>query len=188
MADGRAGNIGCALVRGFSRLLCRPCPGSGFGIITIMKKITENEALLRLSALCSQAEHCSYEMTEKMRKWGLTDEEQARVMERLVGERYVDDERFARAFAADKIKYNKWGRRKVEQAMWLKHIDSAIRQRVLDDIGEEEYLSVLRPLLQTKRKTIRAAGEYELKMKLVRFALGRGFSMDEVERCIGEDL
>ena len=49
---------------------------------------TENEAYLTLAALCAQAEHCQWEMTEKMRRWELDDEAQARVMERLVKERY----------------------------------------------------------------------------------------------------
>lgn len=148
-----------------------------------MKRITEKEALLRLSALCSQAEHCSYEITEKMRRWELTDDEQARIMEYLTRERFVDDERFARAFAIDKIRYNKWGRRKVEQAMWMKRIDRDIQGRVLDDIDEEEYLEVLRPLLRNKLKSMGAAGEYERNAKLMRFAMGRGFSADEVRRC-----
>ena len=74
-----------------------------------MKQITEQEAYLRLAALCAQAEHCQYEMLEKMRRWELTDEVQARVMQRLVAERYVDDERYARAFVKDKVRYNKWG-------------------------------------------------------------------------------
>ena len=135
--------------------------------------MTEQEARLRLSAICSQAEHCSHEMVEKMRRWGVAEEAQARIMEYLTTNRFVDDERFARAFAIDKIKYNKWGRRKVEQAMWQKHIDSDIRQRVLDDISEDEYMAVLRPLLKSKRKSIRAANEYELNTKLARFGISR---------------
>lgn len=149
-----------------------------------MRKLTEQEAFSRLAALCSQAEHCTFEMLEKMRKWELADEEQARVMERLVGGRYVDDERFARAFALDKIRYNKWGRRKVEQAMWQKRIDEDIRQRVLDGIDASEYTDVLRPLLQSKRRGIKAGSDYELEMKLTRFALGRGFGMDEIRECL----
>ncbi len=67
-----------------------------------MKKMTENEALLRLSAMCASAEHCSYEMTEKMRKWELPDDAAARVMERLVNDKYIDDERYSRFFVKDK--------------------------------------------------------------------------------------
>ena len=54
-----------------------------------MRQKTEQEAYLTLSALCAQAEHCQWEMTEKMRRWELTEEAQARVMQRLVSERYV---------------------------------------------------------------------------------------------------
>ena len=146
--------------------------------------MTEQEALLRLTTLCAQGEHCTWEMTEKMRRGGISEEAQARIMERLVKERYVDDERYARAFVKDKVHYNKWGRRKVEQALWQKHIDDDIRQRILDEIDDEDYLSVLRPLLQQKRKSTKAQSDYELNQKLIRFALSRGYTYDIIRQCI----
>lgn len=148
---------------------------------------TEQEAYLTLAALCARSEHCQWEMLEKMRRWELDDAALARVMARLVKERYVDDERYARAFVKDKVRYNKWGRRKVEQALWQKRIDDDIRERVLDEVDEEEYLNVLRPLLKQKRKSIKAENDYELKQKLVRFALGRGFTYDIIRQCIDVD-
>ena len=154
-----------------------------------MKQKSEQDAYLTLAALCAQAEHCQYEMLEKMRRWELDDEAQARVMQRLVSERYVDDERYARAFVKDKVRYNKWGRRKVEQALWQKHIDEDIRQQVLDEIDDEEYISVLRPLLRQKRRSTKAANDYQLNQKLMRFALGRGFTFDIIRQCIDiEDI
>ena len=152
-----------------------------------MKQKSEQDAYLTLAALCAQAEHCQYEMLEKMRRWELDDEVQARVMQRLVSERYVDDERYARAFVKDKVRYNKWGRRKVEQALWQKHIDEDIRQQVLDEIDDEEYISVLRPLLKQKRRSTKAANDYQLNQKLMRFALGRGFTFDIIRQCINLD-
>lgn len=152
-----------------------------------MNTMTEQEAYLRLAALCAQAEHCEYEMQEKMRRWEIADDAQTRVMQRLITERYVDDERFARAFANDKVKYNKWGRRKVEQALWLKHIAEDIRQRVLDSIDDEEYIAILRPLLQQKRRSVKARNDYELRQKLIKFAIGRGFTMDIIKQCISID-
>ena len=148
---------------------------------------TEQEAYLTLAALCARSEHCQWEMLEKMRRWELDDETQARVMARLVKERYVDDERYARAFVKDKVRYNKWGRRKVEQALWQKRIADDIRERVLDEVDKEEYLSVLRPLLKQKRKSTKAENDYELNQKLVRFALGRGFTYDIIRQCIDVD-
>ena len=148
------------------------------------KEMTEQEAYLQLAALCAQAEHCQHEMLEKMRKWELSEAVQARVMARLVKERYVDDERYARAFVKDKIRYNKWGRRKVQQALWLKHIENAIQQTVLDEVGDDEYLTVLKPLLKQKSKSIKAESDYERNQKLVRFALGRGFTFDIIRQCL----
>ena len=149
-----------------------------------MKQITEQEAYLRLASLCAQAEHCQYEIREKMRRWELGEEAQARIMERLVKERYIDEMRYARAFVKDKVVYNKWGRRKVEQALWQKQIDDDIRQRVLEEVDDETYVSVLRPLLKQKRKSTKAGSEYEMNQKLVRFALGRGFTFDIIRQCI----
>jgi regulatory protein len=153
-----------------------------------MKEVTEQGAYLQLAQLCARSEHCQHELTEKMRRWDMSDEAQARVMARLVGERYVDDERYARAFVRDKIRYNKWGRRKVEQALWAKHIDDDIRERVLGEIGDDEYLSVLRPLLQQKRRSVKADSDYELNQKLVKFALSRGFTYDIIRQCISGDI
>ena len=153
-----------------------------------MKEVTEQGAYLQLAQLCARAEHCQYELIEKMRRWEMSDEAQARVMQRLVSERYVDDERYARAFVRDKIRYNKWGRRKVEPALWMKHIDDEIRSRALSEVDDEEYLSVLRPLLKQKRRSIKAASDYELNQKLVKFALGRGFTFDIIRQCIDGDV
>ena len=118
-----------------------------------MKEMTEQQALLKLSALCAQAEHCSYEMTEKMRRWGLPDEAQARIMARLTQERYIDDERYSRLFVREKIKFNKWGRRKVAQALMAKRIDHETIRHVLDDV-DDDFLVQMTPRLIAARPMI----------------------------------
>ncbi len=153
----------------------------------IKKEIDEKGALKRLEALCSRSEHCSHEMREKMMRWGIDGEAQERVVAALVKGRYVDDERFARAFAADKVRYNKWGRRKVDQALAMKRIPEDVRQRVLGEFSNEEFSESLRPLLVAKMKSTKAKNDYELFCKLLRFALGRGFGMEEARNCL-EDI
>ena len=151
------------------------------------KEMTEQEAYLQLAALCAQAEHCQQEMLDKMKRWGLDEGVKDRIISRLVKERFVDDERYARAFVKDKVRYNKWGRRKIQQALWMKRIEEHIQQQVLDEIEEREYLDVLRPLLKQKRKSVKAQNDYELNQKLIRFALGRGFTFDVIRQCINVD-
>ena len=152
-----------------------------------MKEMTEQEAYLRLTILCAQAEHCEQEMRDKMKHWKLDETTQDRIIARLIKERYIDEERYARAFVKDKIRYNKWGHRKVQQALWQKQIDNGIQQRGLDEIDEKDYLDVLRPLLLQKRKATKAGSDYELNQKLVRFALGRGFTFDIIRQCLDVD-
>ena len=151
------------------------------------KEKTEQEAYLQLAAMCAQAEHCEQEMRDKMKRWGIEPDAQDRVVARLVKERYVDNERYARAFVKDKIRYNKWGRRKVMQALWMKRIDDDIQRSVLDEIDDKEYIDVLVPLLKQKRKTIKAKSDYELNQKLARFALGRGFDFGIIRQCMDVD-
>lgn len=150
------------------------------------KPITEQQALLKLTTLCTQAEHCSQEMLDKMKKWQLSEEAIARNMEFLIQKKFVDDERFARFFINDKIKYNKWGRRKVEQALWMKHIPKDISDPIFEEIEDELYMETLLQLMKSKYKMIQAKNDYERSMKLIRFAMGRGFSLDLIRKCIDQ--
>lgn len=151
-----------------------------------MKQMTEQEALQKLSAMCAKAEHCSGDMKEKMRRWDISDDVQERIMKRLVNEKYIDDERFCRLFVNDKIRYNKWGRRKIENTLWLKGVPKSVSTPVLDAVDNDEYIEVLRGLIESKRRQIKAGNLYETNMKLIKFALSRGFTMDIIRECVDD--
>lgn len=152
------------------------------------KLITEEVALRKLTMLCARSEHSTGEMIEKMRKWGIAKDAQDRILDYLITHQYVDDERYTNFFIDDKITFNQWGRRKIEQALWNKGISKNIYQPLLDEVDDERYLQVLRPLLSDKYPTINAKTEYERSMKLIKFALSRGFSYDQIKKCINEGI
>ena len=147
-------------------------------------QLTDEEALNRVASYCSAAEHCRAEVNEKLQRWGIAYETIARILERLETEKYIDDERYCRAFVNDKFRFAKWGKMKIAQGLYMKKIPSDVAWRHLNEIDEEEYLSILRGLLTAKRKSIHADTEYELNGKLIRFALSRGFEMKDIRRCI----
>ena len=149
--------------------------------------MTYEIALQRLTALCASAEHCEYEMMEKMRKWEVEESDRERIMAYLRQAKFVDDERYARAFVSDKVRYNKWGRRKVEQGLWAKHISEDIRQRVLNEVDDSQYKLVLTDLLKSKRRSIKAADGYEMNRKLIKYALSRGFDYSIIKQCLDYD-
>lgn len=147
-------------------------------------EITETEALNRLMTYCAAAEHCKSEISEKLQRWGIAYAAIDRIIAQLEQEKYIDEERYCRAFVNDKYRFEKWGKVKIAQALQLKKIPSVVYASFLNGIDEEEYLSILRGLLASKRKSIRATDEFELNGKLVRFALSRGFEMKDIRRCI----
>ncbi len=146
--------------------------------------MTEQEILTKLTALCARAEYCSYEMRQKMRRWDVDPAVEEQVIAYLEKEKFIDDSRYARLFVKDRIQSNKWGRRKVEQALYLKQIPKSIIREALDAVDDEVYLSILRPLLKSKRRSIKAASEYEANGRLIRFAMGRGFTLDLIKKCL----
>lgn len=148
------------------------------------EKIPVEMALSKLATLCAKGEHCSGEMLAKMLQWGLTENEQAQVMAYLTEHHYIDDERFTRMFVHDKMYLNKWGSKKIIQALIGKRIDKTIYQPILDEIDKKEWKTILLPLLKSKQKSLNAHSDYERDMKLIRYALGRGFTYDVIRLCI----
>ena len=124
------------------------------------KPMTEQEALRKLASLCAKGEHCSGEMLTKMERWGLDESQQAAIMERLTQGKYIDDERFCRLFIHDKITFDKWGRRKIEQALWQKRIDPAIAKAALDQIDDRDYVSAV---LDTNKRIVKLAIKFSSK-------------------------
>lgn len=139
------------------------------------KSLSEKELYNIGSAMCARSEHCSSEVASKLFRG--TDDEAlvARVIARLCQEKFIDEERYARAFINDKIRFAKWGRLKIRQELWRKQIPESVYAPLLKDIDERQYISMLRDLLKAKRRTIKSKDPYELKAKLLRFGASRGF-------------
>lgn len=148
------------------------------------RQVTEQEALNKLAALCAKAEHCIGEMKQKMYAWHIDSDVQQRIIAQLVRGKYIDEERYTRAFVNEKINYNQWGRRKIEQALYQKGVAKDIYNKVLDEVDDYEYVKILMPLLRNKQQTISAKTDYERSMKLIKYAMGRGFDISIIRQCV----
>lgn len=140
--------------------------------------------LHRAAAYCSAGERCIQDMEKKIKAAGLTEEESDRIITRLLEERFIDESRFARYFVNDKLRFNKWGRVKINYEMQRKGIPSGIRSEALAGIDEQEYCSILLSLLKSKKKATRGKNDREIYAKLLRFAFGRGFEAKETSGCL----
>lgn len=145
-----------------------------------MKEYTEKELMQKAEAYCAAAERCPSDVEDKLKGWGAAAEVGVRIMAHLLEERYLDTVRFCRFFVRDKYRFNHWGRMKIIQALRMKRLSEKEIETGLEEIDPEEYDGILKNLLEKKAKEVKAASGYERNAKLLRFAAGRGFTMDEI--------
>lgn len=154
------------------------------------KECSVEEARTKAESYCSLSEHCRSEVLAKLQQWGVSEEAWEGIVRHLEKERYVDEFRYAAFFVRDKYRFNQWGRMKIEQALRVKRIPQTCISVGMEEIDEEEYLSVLTSLLEKKARSVKASNDFERKGKLVRFAAGHGYELDAILAClrrIGED-
>lgn len=144
------------------------------------KKILE-----KLERQCARREYCRSDIFSKARKALDNDKEAAmEVTEILVSEGYVNDLRYASAFAREKSGLTGWGPMKIRMALDAKHIGKDIINSALEEIDGDKAEIKLRKTLETKWKSLE--GDPQAKLKLLRFALGRGYEYDKVKEVVDD--
>lgn len=149
-----------------------------------MKPLSEPEALNRAAAYCTTCERCVSEVCAKLVAWGVGDAQQQRIIERLIKENFICEERFCRAFVNDKVRFNRWGRRKISLALREKRVEPALVKEALDAIDEEEYMSALVAVVAAKRRELKGKDDYLSKQKILRYAASRGFETSLIMNAI----
>jgi len=130
--------------------------------------------------LCSQREYCQYDIRLKLREKGVELEEVEQVIAELIKHNYLNDERYVRAFVHDKSKLQGWGPEKIRYALRAKQLPDTLIRMALAEIDPNARKETLRHLLETKRRSIKATSESDLRVKLIRYALSRGFSYEDI--------
>lgn len=147
-------------------------------------KLSEEKALSKIAAYCSKAERSEFDVRRKLTGWQVEDTEINRILGRLKKENFLNEERYCRSFIKDKMRFNKWGRVKITFELKKKHIPESTINSCFEGFGNEEFESPLLNILTTKAKNIKAQNEYEKQAKLIRFALGRGYSLEQIKKCL----
>lgn len=139
----------------------------------------------RLRGLCSRREYCVDDIRQKALKALEGDEAAAaQVVETLVKDKYVDDLRYASAFARDKASIQGWGEVKIRYMLSAKRISREVIDQALAGIDTDRASSKLQKLLETKHKSLRE--DPQCRLKLLRYALGRGYSYDDASAVISQ--
>ena len=146
-----------------------------------MNKLSYEQALHRLAVYCSRCERCVWEVQQKMDAWEIPADQQNQIIQRLQSEKFIDEERYCKAFVNDKAKYNRWGVHKIRFELRKKQISETLIQEALNNLNPEENRERLRLLIEQKKKTVKGKNEWDIRQKLLRFAASRGFSQEDSE-------
>ena len=150
------------------------------------RTLSYEQALQRAASLCSTSEHCIYDITNKLKKWGICAPDIDKIIDRLIDEKFIDESRFARAYVNDKFRFAHWGRIKIKNMLYLQHIPEAGINEALNNIPQHEYEEVLKGVIESKQRTLPETESYEARTKIIRFAIQRGFELHEITKFIDE--
>ena len=114
-------------------------------------------------------------MLQKLRDWDVPLNLQEQIIEKLKEDKFIDDERFASAFANDKFKFNKWGKMKIRYELQNKMVEDEYISKALSKIDKNEYQEVALKLMNDKMRKTKEPDNYILKQKVMRFMASRGF-------------
>lgn len=137
-------------------------------------------ALAKIRQWCASDEHCLWDVKQKLVRLGCTSSEIDRILQLLTEEGYIDENRYALAFASGKFNLFKWGKNKIAAEMRKKMIPGQFINAALDNIAVNEYRGSLITLLNKKKRVLGGETTSGMKQKLVRFALQKGYEAEMV--------
>jgi regulatory protein len=148
--------------------------------------ISTQEVYAKMAKLCSRSEQCSSEIRRKILEAGISSDEADDIIESLKKEKFLDDERFVRAYVSDKFRLNKWGKVKIRHSLKMKGLPDGLIQQGLDEINENKYRELLLKTMKEKAKAVKKKEKFEKMGQIIRFAMNRGFEPEMIHRYMGE--
>lgn len=153
------------------------------------EKKQREELLQRAMRACSKREYCISDISALLDRWGADGSEtRTWIIDRLIKEKFIDEYRYSRAFVLDHFRHSQWGRVKISMALKQKKVEPEAIASGMEAIGEDEYLELLQKILGDQRRKIKAKNRLDLRGKLLRHALGKGFESHLVYDAINSLL
>ena len=149
------------------------------------KVYTQKQALIKAESYCAYQERCQQEVRDKLYSWGLQEVQVENVIAELIASNFINEERFAKAYAGGKFRIKKWGRVKISIELKRRKISAYCIKKGLAEIEEEEYIKTLQKVAEVKIKAMKERDSKKKKYKVMNYLLSRGFENDLVVEVVG---
>lgn len=148
------------------------------------KRLTKEEALQKLRHYCAYQERCHKEVKEKLYGFGLNRNDVDEAISTLIEENYLNEERYAIAFAGGYFRTKQWGRVKIMYELKNKGVSQYCINKAMKEIDEDDYLNTMRELISKKKDSLSDEGlnTFQLNQKILNYMLQRGYESQLVQR------
>ncbi|OYU95728.1 MAG: RecX family transcriptional regulator [Bacteroidetes bacterium B1(2017)] len=148
------------------------------------KKLSPQEILLKIASYCAYQERCHNEVLHKLAEWGVYGQEADQQLLKLIEQNYVNEERFAKAYAGGKFRVKHWGRLKIKRELKLRGISDYCIQLALKEIEDNDYQATLLKLVQDKMATLKGKHPLEANRKIYHHVATKGYEGDLIMDAI----
>jgi len=142
------------------------------------KKRTPNQALLKAASFCAYQERCHAEVYEKLNEWGIWGDDAAAIVLQLIEQNYLNEERFAIAFAGGKFRVKKWGRIKIKNELKQRDISEYCIKKAMLEIDDLAYEETITALAQKKWHETKEKNLFKKKAKVAAYLVGKGYESE----------
>lgn len=144
------------------------------------RRLTPTEALSKICKYCAYQERSHLEVKKRLFDYGLPSDEVDQLLSKLITDGFVNEERFAKAYAGGKFRMKKWGRMKIENELNALGLSTRNISRGLKEIEVEDYEKALQQLLEKKNELFREPDVFKKRDRIARYAIGRGYEPELV--------
>ena len=155
---------------------------------TQRKIVTTLQALEKAKKYCAAQEHCQFDVRRKLFAWYIEEEKAEWIIGELICDGYINEERFARAFARGKFNVKSWGKQKITSELKKKNISDYCIREALSEISEENYTSRLGEIAAKWLEKRKGETSITKKQKLFRYLASKGYQMDDIWNYINKNV
>lgn len=152
------------------------------------KNYTPLQALAKIQDWCAYQERSQQEVRDKLYDYGLRTDDIELLISQLISDNFINEERFARAYAGGKFRIKKWGRIKIKAGLKAKRVSDHCIRKGMEEIPEKEYRNTLQKLLDEKSKLLNEKNKIRRKYKLLRYAASKGYEQQLVMELLNDDF
>jgi regulatory protein len=152
------------------------------------KRLTREQALQKLRFYCRYQQRCQSEIKQKLFELGMNKKDHEELIDELIKENCLNDERFAVAFVSGRFKLKQWGRKKIQKGLKEKKVSDEIAQKALEQINKKEYMAILNKLAKERYVSLKHEQYLVRKKKTMDYLMQKGYEVDLIKDTINNFL